>query len=162
MWTLTNFSRQIQIDVFFKIFVRRNLKLDVNMNNILQFVLVLIFYEGQVFSEFSIKILNGCSFDINFDFPHNFKTTDWLDWLKFSHKLSKRLWLMIKKAKYLNFQQNVTVHKLMHHLGLETTWLKSYVLFHTEYSLPNTEAKKAFRQHHNTILAQNQNMGHIC
>ena len=52
------------------------LKLDANMNDILQFVLVLIFYEGQVFSEFSIQILNGCSFDIYFDFLHNFKTTD--------------------------------------------------------------------------------------
>ena len=54
----------------------RPLKLDVNMNDILQFVLVLIFYEGQVFSEFSIQFMNGCSFDIHFNFPHNFKTTN--------------------------------------------------------------------------------------
>ena len=33
----------------------RPLKLDVNMNDILQFVLVPIFYEGQVFSEFPYK-----------------------------------------------------------------------------------------------------------
>ena len=83
----------------------RPLKLDVNMNDILQFVLVLIFYERQVFSEFSLQILNGWSFDIYFDFPYDFKTTDWLDWLKFLHKLTKCLWLMIKRAKYLNFQQ---------------------------------------------------------
>ena len=54
----------------------RPLKLDVNMNDILQFVLVLIFDKGQVFSEFAIQILNACSFYIYFDFPHNFKTTD--------------------------------------------------------------------------------------
>ena len=54
----------------------RPLKLDVNMNDILQFVLFLICYEGQFFSELSIQILNGCSFDIYFDFPRNFKTTD--------------------------------------------------------------------------------------
>ena len=58
-----------------------------------QFLLVLILYEGRVFSEFSIKILNGCIFDIHFDFPHNFKTIYTVQAYE----------IIVKKAKLFNF-----------------------------------------------------------
>ena len=38
--------------------------------------------------------------------------------IKCSHKLCKRLRLMLKRPKYLIFRQNVTVHNLMHVFGL--------------------------------------------
>ena len=61
-----------------------------------------------------------------FRLSHNFKTTDRLDCSKILHRLCI-LKIKVKKGQNIEFSnKNVNVHKLMQHLGLEATWLKSY------------------------------------